>query len=238
MDYYHKTRPAIRLREYGRLVQEMVARLRTTESRELRNRLARETVRVMAIVAPDPQGGGEDYQRKLWDHLYQLAGPGLEIDAPFPPPPPDEDNAPKTRLPYLRQSARFHQYGRNVEALVRHAVAMPEGPDRDAFVLHIANTMKMLLFFYERTLTSDGVIFNHLRELSKGAIDLRLDQVQLKTGFQHYRLPQDARRQPQPAPQHRGPVSTQPARSLAAQQQLQQNRKRKHNKKKRGNAYY
>lgn len=238
MDYYHKTRPAIRLREYGRVVQDMVARLRTTEDRELRNRLARETVRVMAIVAPDPHAGGEDYQRKLWDHLYRLAGPGLEIDGPFPPPPPDDDDTtPRTRLPYLRQRARFHQYGRNVENMVRHALGMEPSPERDAFILHIANTMKMLLFFYERTLTSDGVIFNHLRELSKGAIDLRPDQVQLKTGFQHYRLPQDARRMPQPPPQQRGPVSTQPARSLAAQQQLQQNRKRKH-KKKRGGSYY
>jgi len=59
---------------------------------------------------------------------------------------------------------------------------MQPGPEREAFVLKLAQLMKQYLMNADSANPSDTVIFKHLAELSGGRILLNPEDVSVKTG--------------------------------------------------------
>ena len=112
---YNTERVRLYIPEYGRNVQKMVNYLKTIEDREKRNEQARAIIKVMEILNPAVHLE-EDFEHKLWDHLYIISGFDLDIDAPYPMPEPESLNqkpeqdssiSSGTRTPCLtKQSSR------------------------------------------------------------------------------------------------------------------------------------
>jgi hypothetical protein len=164
----------MRLREYGRSVEKMVAHLNRIQDPELRAAAARETMRVMGIVAPQARDHG-DYKAKLWEHLFRIAGTeGVEVEPPFPIEPHLGPPIP-LKVPYYKDYSRFRQYGRNVELMIAKALNMPEGDAREYYVYQIAATMKQLLQNQNNDLPPDHVVVQHLALLTNGKIRLEPD---------------------------------------------------------------
>ena len=69
---YNTGRRALKLPEYGRNVQKMVAYLKTIEDRDKRNEQARAVVKVMELLNPQVHLQ-DNYEQKLWDHLQIIA---------------------------------------------------------------------------------------------------------------------------------------------------------------------
>ena len=72
-------------RVYGNNVVEMVSDLKTIEDKQKRTRQAYAIVKVMEILNPSVRTL-EEYEHKLWDHLFMLSDYDLDIDAPYPCP--------------------------------------------------------------------------------------------------------------------------------------------------------
>lgn len=183
---YHQSEEPLKLRAYGRCVQEMVYHLKTVEDRALRTRMAHEAVRSMAIINPAGKEM-EEFQKKLWDHLFRIADYDLDIDSPYPPPiPPSEEAKPK-RPSYHTTRAKRRHYGRNVELMIEKAKTIEDPEDRQTYIRQIASYMKLM----SRVATSDpnapdvsdAVIVKHLHEMSGGELHLDLDESQLLKGF-------------------------------------------------------
>ncbi len=183
---YHKTDAPLRLREYGRCLQRMVAHLKTIEDRALRTRMAHEAVRSMAILNP---AGREmqEYRKKLWDHLFRIADYDLDVDSPFPPPERPETQPRPPRPAYTRVRASRRHYGRNVEQMIKKAVEMTEPEHQLAYARQIASYMKLMSRMASGDPNApdlqDSVIFKHLYEMSGGKLQLDPEQTQLVQGF-------------------------------------------------------
>ena len=54
---------------------------------------ARVVVKAMETLNPQVHTQ-DDFEHKLWDHLFMIAGYDLDIDAPFPKPLPEERDVP------------------------------------------------------------------------------------------------------------------------------------------------
>jgi hypothetical protein len=63
--------------------------------------------------------------------------------------------------------------------MVEKALSLPEGPDRDQYILTIAHTMKMFQQVHGTAIANDTVIFHHLAEISKGKIVLKPEETVL-----------------------------------------------------------
>ena len=79
---YNTERVKLYIPEYGRNVQKMVDYLKTIEDREKRNEQARAIIKVMEILNPSVHLQ-EDFEHKLWDHLFIISGFDLDVDAPY-----------------------------------------------------------------------------------------------------------------------------------------------------------
>ena len=85
---YNTERVKLYVPEYGRNVQKMVDYLKTIEDRQKRNEQAKAVIKVMEILNPAVHLQ-ENYEQKLWDHLFIISGFDLDVDAPYPMPAPE-----------------------------------------------------------------------------------------------------------------------------------------------------
>ena len=142
------------LPEYGRNIQQMVDHCLTIEDRAERTRCAFTIVQNMANMFPQLRGE-TDYQHKLWDHLMIMSGFQLDVDAPFDDIIKEESLDTK---PIPIQYELEPTY--------------PEGEERDALVMLLANHMKKLIFQINNEDVEDAKIFKDLERYSHGAIRL------------------------------------------------------------------
>ena len=61
--------------------------LNTIQSKEERTEKAATLVKLMKVINPATQQTPE-VEQKLWDDLYIMSGFALDIDGPYPAPPP------------------------------------------------------------------------------------------------------------------------------------------------------
>ncbi|MEL6592068.1 MAG: DUF4290 domain-containing protein [Bacteroidota bacterium] len=172
MKYYVSTAP-LKLREYGRNVQQMVDFARTIEDRDERTAVTKEIVRIMNALNPSPKDT-EDYRRKMWDHLFLLAEFDLDVDSPYPiPTKEDLLSRPTNHIGYYKGKARYRQYGQNIEKMIAKAIEMEDPAKKEAYINLIANSMMQFLRQTDRYSAPEEVISAQINELSKGGLNVK-----------------------------------------------------------------
>ncbi len=175
---YNSDRPALKLPEHGRIMQQWVERLGSIEDREQRSRAAKQIVDIMAAMNPQLRDTA-DFRHKLWDQLHMMSGFALDVDSPYPPPSEEAlKTAPET-VPYPSKTLKYRHYGKILREMVKSAVEMDaEAPGRAHLIRNIANQMKKSYLVWNKDTVDDEVIWKELEELSQGAIQ-RNDNIQL-----------------------------------------------------------
>ena len=116
----------------------------------------------------------EDYKEKLWDHAFAIADYDLDVT-----PPPGivlrrQEERPKAEpVGYPATATRFRHYGNGIQALMRKAIEMPDGPKKEGFVEVIASYMKLAYKTWNREhYVSDDIVKEDLEILSDGQLVL------------------------------------------------------------------
>lgn len=168
---YNSNRPDLTIPEYGRHIQKMVQYATTIADREERNKCVRAIISVMGQLFPQLRDI-EDYNHKLWDHLQIMSGFTLDVDSPYPAPSKESLAQKPERVPYPSGNIRFGHYGRYIERMIDKCSDMEDGEPKEAFKISIANVMKYNSINWNRNHVTDDVIFNDLKMLSKGKLQI------------------------------------------------------------------
>ena len=163
--YYNTEREKLRMPEYGRNVLEMVEHLREIEDRDKRSEQARAVVKVMELLNPQVHQQ-ENYEQKLWDHLYLIAGPGLDIDAPYPEPIMEDLQSRPQVIPLKGKPVKATHYGRNIESIIDLIAEEPEGEVKTAMIRSLAIYMRQQYLIWNKDSVADQTIFNDIEKLS------------------------------------------------------------------------
>ncbi len=113
-----------------------------------------------------------DFQHKLWDQLFIMAKFEIDVDSPYGKPSEEELAERPKPLKYPQNFPKYRFYGNNIKRMIDVAKGWEEGELRDALEVTIANHMKKCFLNWNKDTVEDDVIFNHLLELSDGAINL------------------------------------------------------------------
>ena len=166
---YNTDREKLAMPEYGRNVRKMVENLRSIEDRTKRTEQAYAIVKVMEILKPQVHHQ-ENYEQKLWDHLYLIAGPGLELDSPFPEPLVEERNTRPQVIPLKKQPVKANHYGRNIESIIDLIAEQPDGENKTAMIRSLAIYMRQQYLIWNKDSVADETIFKDIEKLSEGRI--------------------------------------------------------------------
>lgn len=169
---YNSQLKTLVLPEYGRNIQQMVDHCLTIEDRDERTRCAYTIVQNMVNMFPQLRTE-TDYLHKLWDHLMIMSGFKLDVDFPFDDIIKEEHLETKPDpIKYELEPIVYRHYGKNIERMIERAATYPEGEERDALVMLLANHMKKLIYQINNEDVEDAKIFKDLERYSHGAIRL------------------------------------------------------------------
>ena len=168
---YNTQKTHLNMPEYGRIIQQLVERCKEITEKEERNEMAVAIVDFMGQRNPQLRDE-ENYNHKLWDHLYILADYDLDVDSPYPFPSPEELMSKPKKLEYPKLQGDFKFYGKSILQLIDKAIELEEGDEKEALIEVIANNMKKSYNVYNKEHVTDDVIFRHLKELSENRLDL------------------------------------------------------------------
>lgn len=162
---YNTAREKLEMPEYGRNVLKMVEELRNIEDREKRNSQARAIVKVMEILNPQVHSQ-EDFQHKLWDQLYMIAGFDLDIDSPYPAPIKEEFETTPVSIPMKGSKIRATHYGRNIEKIIDLLCGEEDGEIKTAMIRSLAIYMRQQYLIWNKDSVADETIFKDIEKLS------------------------------------------------------------------------
>lgn len=171
------------LREYGRNVQDLVNYITEVEDRKERTRLSQLLINLMSKLNPQLRDT-QDYQQKLWNHLFVMSGSSLDVDAPYPLSPMEYLNDKPQPMDYPLETPNFKHYGKNVELLVERATELTDTKEREAAIISIGKLMKTLYKSYNKENITDDVILGDIRQISKGQLDMNLQYIESNNLFE------------------------------------------------------
>ena len=162
---YNTERVTLHIPEYGRNVQKMVDYLKMIEDRAKRNEQARAIIKVMEILNPAVHLQ-ENYEQKLWDHLYIIADFDLDVDSPYPMPERESLNQRPEPVPIEKKPIRASHYGRNIENMIDLVAQKDDGEQKAAMIRTLAVYMRQQYLIWNQDTVSDETIFQDIEKLS------------------------------------------------------------------------
>ena len=175
---YNSERNDLIIPEYGRHVQKMVEYAKTIKDDEKRNNIAKSIISVMGNMNPHLRDV-PDFQHKIWDQLFIISNFELDVESPFPKPSREELYASPEPLPYPQNFPKYRFYGNNIKRMIDEAIKLEDGEMKEGLMFNIANHMKKCYLNWNKDSVSDKIIFDHLRDLSNGKLDLKADDEEL-----------------------------------------------------------
>lgn len=166
---YNTEREPLAMPEYGRSVLKMVESLRDIPEKGRRSEQARAVVKTMEILNPQVRQQ-ENWEHKLWDHLYMIAGYDLDIDSPWPSPVREEMETKPVPLPMKGTAIKAMHYGRNIERIIDLICEQPEGEVKTALIRNLAIYMRTQYLIWNKDSVADETIFADIEKLSGGRV--------------------------------------------------------------------
>ena len=168
---YNTERVKLYIPEYGRNVQKMVEYIKTIDDRQKRNEQAKAVIKVMEILNPAVHLQ-EDFEHKLWDHLFIISGFDLDVDAPYPMPAPESLNEQPQPVPLQKKPLKAAHYGRNIESMLELIADHEDGEVKLAMMRTLAGYMKQQYLIWNKDTVSDATIYQDMERLSDGRVQI------------------------------------------------------------------
>jgi hypothetical protein len=175
---YYNDYQKITLKEYGRNVQKIIDFILTIEDREKRTRYAHTIVELMRQLNPNMRDS-QDYNQKLWDHLYIMSGFRLDVDSEYSMPEKDMLGKKPKKLSYNNNDLKFKHYGRNVELLIARAAQLEDDEERESAIIYVGRLMKNFYSTWNKENIEDEVIWQQMQQIAGGK--LRMDPEKIRS---------------------------------------------------------
>ena len=164
--------------EYGRNIQQMITHALTIDDREERTRCVNTIINITGNLFPYLRDVN-DFKHKLWDHVAIMSDFKLDIDYPYEILKQENLYSRPETIPYKNSRIRYMHYGRNLEEMIERVATYPEGELKNEIIRMIANQMKKCFLTWNKEVVDDRKIFDDLREMSKGKVDLSEENFKL-----------------------------------------------------------
>lgn len=166
---YNTSREQLAIKEYGRGVHEMVKYLLTIKDREQRQKNAEAVIEIMAVLNSQLKNV-EDFQHKLWDHLFLISDYKLDVDSPYPLPTKELKQQKPTPLPYPKNKIKWNHLGKSFETLFEKAIVETDENKKKGLISILAWFMKVAYTNWHQETVHDDMIREELLTMSKGKL--------------------------------------------------------------------
>jgi len=176
---YNTERAQLHIPEYGRNVQNMINFAKKIEDRAERNHAVKAIIDVMGQLNPHLRDI-EDYNHKLWTHLYIMSNFEIDVDCPYVIPTQEKLHERPQIMPYPKNSSRYGHFGYYAETMIKEASVLEDKEEQGYMTEVLANLLKKNYLTFHTENVENKAILSHLKELSGGKLELA-DESALKS---------------------------------------------------------
>jgi len=173
---YNSQRPLLQLPEHGRNVKKMINHAKTIKDKEERQKCVDAIIKVMGQLNPQLRDV-EDYNHKLWDHLFILADFDLDVDSPYPIPAKETFETKPERVSYPKGKPQYGHYGKAVENVIGLCIKEEDAEKKKELLNIVGNMMKRFYLSWNRDSVQDETIVKQLIELSGGKLTVSVEDI-------------------------------------------------------------
>ena len=163
--YYNTEVEKLAMPEYGRNILKMVEQVKAIPDRQKRSEQAAAVIKSMEILNPQVHQQ-DNYEQKLWDHLYMIAGYDLDVDSPYPCPVEEEFTTAPVPVPMKGTRIKAFHYGRNIESIIQLLCEQPEGEVKTEMIRSLAIYMRTQYLIWNKDSVADETIFADIEKIS------------------------------------------------------------------------
>ncbi len=174
---YNTSRAHLKLREYGRNVQNLVAHIKQESDKEKRNAHAATLVELMKQVNPNLNKDTDEYDQKIWDDVFIISDFDLDVDSPFTKPEPSVLDRKPERINYFSNEIKYKHYGRSIELLIEKAIALEDPKEKEGAVIVIGKLMKSFFQTWNKDSIEDELVLKNIKRMSNDQLDIDIETV-------------------------------------------------------------
>ena len=174
---YNTQREGIILKEYGRNVQKLVDYIRNIPDKGKRTQMAYTLIDLINQLAPVAKEATPENPQRMWDDLFIIADFNLDIDSPYPAPNREILFKKPMQMKYPLGDVRYRHYGKNIEKLIKVAMAIEDPKEREDAVIYLGKLMKTFYGNWNKETLDDSVILKDIKVMSEGQLTLDLEKV-------------------------------------------------------------
>ncbi len=178
---YNTNKDELRMPEYGRHVQSMIAYCLTIDDKQHRSKVAQSIIDVIGNLNPELRDN-PDYHHKLWDHLHVMSDFMLDVESPFERPTRNGLATTPEQVPYPVTNMGKRYYGVIIKRAIETVSAMDESEDRDAMAYDLANQMKRAYLSWNKDHVADDIIWSDLKAMSDGVLGDNQERLSVTKG--------------------------------------------------------
>ncbi len=190
---YNTQREKLKLKAYGRGIQQMIDYCCTLPTKEERQRCAENIITTMRRVVPSQQNQN-DRMPALWYHLALMSNFRLDIDYPYEFEREDKMAQKPDAIAYTnKRQMQAKHYGRLLFGVFERLKAMAPGEERDTLAMQTAAQMHRCLVAWDMGSADRKRVASDLRRYTDGVIAIDPDKLKFDTnGPQKVRYGQGA----------------------------------------------
>ncbi|MBO5614121.1 MAG: DUF4290 domain-containing protein [Prevotella sp.] len=175
---YNTEREKMRLKAYGRDVQQMVEYAITLPTKAERQRCAESIIDTMKRVVPS-QHSYKERIPMLWYHLALMSDFKLDIDYPVEFEHEDKMTTAPEKIEYSKGAVPVRHYGKLLFQLLDKLKEMPDGPMRDELAREAAEQMYRSLATWGFGSVDKERVVSDLARYTDGNIQLMSNDVRV-----------------------------------------------------------
>lgn len=173
---YNSQRPLLQLPEHGRNVKKMINHAKTIEDKEERQKCVDAIIKVMGQLNPQLRDI-EDYNHKLWDHLFILADFDLDVESPYPIPDKETFESKPEKVSYPGLKPKYGHYGKAVENIIQLTIKEEDEEKKKELLNIVGNMMKRFYLSWNRDSVEDETIVKQLNEIADGKLTVSVEDI-------------------------------------------------------------
>jgi len=162
--------------EYGRNIQKMIEHAKKIDDKITRQKCAEAIIKIMKQISVQSKND-EDFNERLWSHLYIMADFDIDIESPYKKPELENLISKPDEVPYPPNKIKYGHYGKIIEDIIIEASNYPEGEDKEEITKHVANLLKTSYLCWNRDSVNDNLIVKHLEEFSDGKLTIDINKL-------------------------------------------------------------
>lgn len=171
----------MRLKAYGRDIQQMVDYAVTLPTKAERQRCAENIIDTMKRIVPSQQNIRERMPM-LWYHLALMSDFKLDIDYPVEFEHEDTMATPPEKISYDKEKVPVRHYGKLLFEVFDKLKTMPDGAVRHALAIETAEQMYRCLAAWGFGSVDKERVVSDLAHFTDGKIQLMPEDVRINTG--------------------------------------------------------